>query len=145
MKTYQVKSADLKHNWHLIDAEGRILGRLATDAVKLLMGKNKPDYTPHADMGDYVVVTNAAKVKISGNKDKQKVYQKHSGYPGGFKAVKYEKVITEQPAKVIELAVRRMLPNNRLRKLRMNRLKVFAGAQHNYVDKFENNHGKKDN
>lgn len=143
MKTYQAKKSEIEHNWHLIDAKDSILGRLSSDTVKLLMGKNKVNYTPHMDMGDFVVVINAAKIKLSGKKDKQKVYQKHSGYPGGFKEVKFEKLISEQPEKVIEIAVKRMLPDNRLRKFRMNRLKVFAGSDHLFADKFQNN-GKKD-
>lgn len=137
MKTYQPKHKDIKRNWHLIDAKDQVLGRMSTEIVKLLMGKHKPTYSNHMDMGDYVVVVNAEKVVVTGNKRKQKVYQKHSGYPGGFKEVSFEKMITEQPARVIELAVRRMLPDNRLRDKRMRRLKVFAGDKHPYNKKFE--------
>lgn len=144
MKTHQAKKADIDHNWHLLDAKDKILGRLSSDIVKLLMGKNKTNYTTHMDMGDFVVVVNASKIRLSGKKDKQKVYQKHSGFPGGFKEIKFEKLINEQPAKVIELAVKRMLPDNRLRKNRMNRLKVFAGNDHAFTDKFENKNDKKD-
>jgi large subunit ribosomal protein L13 len=136
MKTYQPKHKDIKRNWHMIDAEDEILGRMSTKLATLLMGKHKPTYSDHMDMGDYVVVINAQKVKVTGKKRKQKVYQKHSGYPGGFKEVSFEKMITEHPERVIELAVSRMLPGNRLRDKRMRRLKVFAGASHPYKAKF---------
>jgi len=132
MKTYQPKDKDVKRNWHLIDAKGAILGRTATKIAVLLMGKHKPTYANHMDMGDYVVVINAQKVEVTGRKRKQKVYQKHSGYPGGFKEVSFEKMITENPERVIELAVKRMLPENRLRQDRMRRLKIFAGEKHSY-------------
>jgi large subunit ribosomal protein L13 len=137
MKTYQPKHKDIKRNWHMIDAKDEVLGRMSTQIVKLLMGKHKPIYSDHMDMGDYVVVLNAQKVKVTGKKRKQKVYQKHSGYPGGFKEISFEKMITEHPERVIELAVSRMLPGNRLRDKRMRRLKVFAGADHSYKNKFE--------
>ncbi len=137
MKTYQPKHKDIKRNWHMIDAEDEVLGRMSTKLATLLMGKHKPTYSDHMDMGDYVVVINAQKVKVTGKKRKQKVYQKHSGYPGGFKEVAFEKMITEHPERVIELAVSRMLPGNRLRDKRMRRLKVFAGASHSYKNKFE--------
>ncbi len=137
MKTYQPKHKDIKRNWHMIDAEDEVLGRMSTKLATLLMGKHKPTYSDHMDMGDYVVVINAQKVKVTGKKRKQKVYQKHSGYPGGFKEVSFEKMITEHPERVIELAVSRMLPGNRLRDKRMRRLKVFAGADHTFKNKFE--------
>jgi large subunit ribosomal protein L13 len=138
MKTYQPKQKDIKRNWHLIDAKGAILGRTATKIAGLLMGKHKPTYSNHMDMGDYVVVINAEKIEVTGRKRKQKVYQKHSGYPGGFKEISFEKMVTEHPARVIELAVQRMLPDNRLRQERMRRLKVFAGEKHPYTKKLEN-------
>lgn len=137
MKTYQPKHKDIKRDWHMIDAKDKILGRMSTNLATLLMGKHKPIYSDHMDMGDYVVVVNAQKVRVTGKKRKQKVYQKHSGYPGGFKEVSFEKMITEHPERVIELAVSRMLPGNRLRDKRMRRLKVFAGADHTYKNKFE--------
>lgn len=137
MKTYQPKHKDIKRNWHMIDVDDEVLGRVSTKIVTLLMGKHKPTYSDHMDMGDYVVVINAQKVKVTGKKRKQKVYQKHSGYPGGFKEVSFEKMITEHPERVIELAVSRMLPGNRLRDKRMRRLKVFAGADHTFKNKFE--------
>jgi large subunit ribosomal protein L13 len=137
MKTYQPKHKDIKRNWHMIDVKDEVLGRMSTKIATLLMGKHKPTYSDHMDMGDYVVVTNAQKVKVTGKKRKQKVYQKHSGYPGGFKEISFEKMITEHPERVIELAVSRMLPGNRLRDKRMRRLKVFAGADHAFKNKFE--------
>jgi len=137
MKTYQPKRKDIKREWHIIDAKGEVLGRMATRIVKLLMGKQKVNYSNNIDMGDYVVVINVSKVKLTGRKSKQKVYRKHSGYPGGFKEVKYSKMALEQPERVIELAVKRMLPDNRLRRDRMTRLRVFAGEKHSYENKFK--------
>ena len=136
-KTYQPKHKDISRNWHMIDVDGEVLGRMSTQITTLLMGKHKPTYSNHMDMGDYVVVVNAQKVKVTGKKRKQKVYRSHSGYPGGFKEVSFEKMITEHPERVIELAVSRMLPNNRLRQKRMRRLKVSAGADHAFKSKFE--------
>lgn len=137
MRTYQPKLSEIKRDWHLIDAEGKVLGRLATHVSNLLMGKHKVRYSSHMDMGDNVVVVNAGKVEVTGKKEKQKVYYRHSGYPGGFKEIAYSKLKKEQPAKIIELAVKRMLPTNRLKGQRMRRLKVFAGEKHQYKDKFQ--------
>ena len=137
MKTYQPKKKDVKRNWHLVDADGEILGRMATAIVKLLMGKHKVNYANHMDMGDYVVVINASKVKLSGRKEKQKVYQKHSGYPGGFKEIKYSKMSLERPTRVVELAVKRMLPDNRLRRDRMTRLRIFKDEKHPFNKKLK--------
>lgn len=136
MKTYQPKHKDIKREWHLINAEGQILGRIATQMAKLLVGKHKPNYATHMDMGDYVVVINAEKVDLTGRKKKQKVYRRHSGYPGGFKEISFEKMISERPERVIELAVSGMLPGNRLKKKRMRRLKVVAGSKNPYEAKF---------
>jgi large subunit ribosomal protein L13 len=129
MKTYQPKQKEIKRKQQVVDAEGRVLGRLATEIAGLLMGKHKATYSRHMDMGDWVVVVNAKKVKVTGRKSKQKVYYKHSGYPGGFKEVKFEKLKKERPERIIELAVKRMLPKNRLQSKRMARLKVFAGEK----------------
>ena len=137
MRTYQPKAKEVKRDWHLVDASGKILGRMASGIVKFLMGKHKVIYAPHMDAGDYVVVINADKVEVSGKKEKQKVYYQHSGYPGGFKEVAYSKLKKEQPAKIIQLAIKRMLPSNRLRDKRMARLKVFAGEKNPYKDKFK--------
>jgi len=136
MRTYQPRHKDIKRDWHLVDAKGQILGRMASDIVKLLMGKHKVIYAPHLDMGDYVVVKNAGKIEVTGKKEKQKVYYRHSGYPGGFKEIAYAKLKKEQPEKLVEFAVKRMLPrSNRLKAKRMRRLKIIAGEKHPYADK----------
>lgn len=137
MKTYQPKQKEVKREWHLINAKSQILGRMASDIVKYLTGKHKVNYVPHLDMGDYVVVLNAEKVKVTGRKEKQKIYYRHSGYPGGFKEIAYQKLKKEQPEKIIQLAVKRMLPGNRLRDKRMVRLKVVVGEKNPYKDKFK--------
>ena len=137
MKTYQAKKKDIQRNWHLFDAAEKPLGRLASEIATHLIGKNKVKYTSHLDMGDYVVVVNASQVKVTGNKRKQKLYRSHSGYLGGLKEVKFEKWLEEQPEKIIEHAVSGMLPRNRLHSPRMRRLKVFAGSEHKYEDKFK--------
>ena len=136
VKTYQPKKKDIKRAWHLVDLKDEILGRAASKIAHLLMGKNKVNYAPHMDMGDYVVVVNAKSVALSGRKKKQKVYRSHSGYPGGFKEVKFEKLIKEKPERIIEYAVSGMLPKNRLHAKRLKRLKIFSGGKHKYEDKF---------
>lgn len=136
MKTYQPKHKDVKRDWHLIDAKEKILGRLSTQVTGLLMGKHKPKFSKHMDMGDYVVLVNAKDITLTGKKRKQKVYYRHSGFPGGFREIKFEKMISEKPTEVIKLAVKRMLPNNRLRRDRMTRLRVFADEKHPYKNKF---------
>jgi large subunit ribosomal protein L13 len=128
-KTHQPKAKEVKRERHLVDAQDRVLGRMATEIASLLMGKHKVNYVPHLDMGDFVVVANADQVRVTGKKEKQKVYYKHSGYPGGFKEVAYSKLKKENPQKIIELAVRRMLPDNRLRDKRMARLKFENGKK----------------
>jgi large subunit ribosomal protein L13 len=136
--TYQPKKKEVKRAWQLLDAKDQVLGRLATQIATMLMGKHKPTYSAHMDSGDYVVVTNAKEVKVTGNKFRDKQYISHSGYPGGFKSYSYEKVFTEHPERVIEYAVYGMLPDNRLRDQRMARLKVFGGEQTKYMDKINN-------
>jgi len=137
IKTYQAKQKDIKRNWHLIDAKGRILGRLATEIASLLVGKAKVNYTPHMDMGDFVVVLNAEKIELSGKKLDQKKYFRHSGYPGGFKEIKVSKLLSEQPKKVIEYAVGGMLPDNKLKGKRIRRLWVIVGDKNPYAAKFK--------
>ncbi len=134
-KTYHLKSKEIARKWHLIDAKGEVLGRLATRAATFLMGKNKADYSPHLDTGDSVVVFNCEKVALTGKKDKQKVYRRHSGYPGGFKEISFEKMIKENPAFVIRHSVSGMLPDNRLKANRLKRLKVFAGDSDPFIEK----------
>ncbi len=135
MKTFQPKGKNIKRNWHLIDAKEEVLGRLSSKAANLLTGKGKPTYSAHIDSGDYVVVINAEKVNLTGKKSEQKVYRSHSGYPGGFKEVSFEKMITEHPERVIQHAVGGMLPDNRLKKDRMLRLKVVVGEKNPYESK----------
>lgn len=136
-KTYQPKVAEIKRNWHLIDAKAEVLGRLATKIATLLIGKHKADYSAHLDSGDFVVVINADKVTLTGKKTSQKRYYRHSGYPGGFKEISFEKMFSEKPARVIQLAVSGMLPDNRLKKGRMGRLKVTSGDHNPYQNRFE--------
>src|SRR3989304_568810 len=143
-KTYQPKVKEMKRAWHLIDAKGQILGRLATKVATLLIGKHKADYSAHLDSGDYVVVVNAEKVELTGKKALQKKYYSHSGYPGGFKEVSFEKLFSEKPQRVIEHAVSGMLPDNRLKRSRMQRLKVFTKEQNPYRAKFEGVENAKD-
>ncbi len=130
MKTYSTKASDLNPAWHVIDASGRTLGRLATEVATLLMGKHKPIYTPHLNTGDFVVVLNAAKVRVTGRKAEQKIYYRHSGYPGGLKSVTFDKMMETHPTRVIEHAVKGMLPHNRLGRDRLRRLKVYVGDVH---------------
>jgi large subunit ribosomal protein L13 len=130
MKTYTVKSSDIEPQWHVIDASGRTLGRLATEVATLLMGKHKPIYTPHLNTGDFVVVTNAAKVRVTGKKAQQKVYYRHSGYPGGFRSTTFNRMMETHPTRAIEYAVKGMLPNNRLGRDMLKRLKVYSGDTH---------------
>jgi len=130
MKTYATKASDIKREWHVIDASGEILGRLATQVAGLLMGKHKPLFCRNLDIGDFVVIINADKVRVTGNKPKQKMYYRHSGYPGGLKSISLEKMMQTHPTRVIEHAVKGMLPKNRLNASMMKRLKVYAGDTH---------------
>lgn len=136
MKTYQPKEKDIKRNWHLIDADGKVLGRLSTQIAQLLIGKHKVNYATHMDMGDNVVVINASKVILTGKKAADKVYFSHSGYPGGLKEVKYTKLMKDNPSEVITRAVTGMLPKNRTQKKRLARLKVYPGSNHKYKQMF---------
>ena len=137
MKTFQPTAKEIKREWHLIDAKDEILGRLSTKIAKLLMGKDKPTFSRHMDSGDFVVVVNAEKIMVSGRKASQKVYQSHSGYPGGFKEKTYSMVMEKNPERIIEHAVKGMLPDNRLKKGRMLRLKVVAGDKNPYEKEFK--------
>jgi large subunit ribosomal protein L13 len=138
-KTYQPKQDDVVRNWHLLDAKGEVLGRLSTKIATYLMGKHKPSYSQHMDSGDYVVVVNSEKVELTGKKKEQKTYKSHSGYPGGFKEVSFERLSKKDPSRIIEFAVYGMLPDNRLRSIRMSRLHVFKGEKHKYESKFNKN------
>ena len=130
LKPYNPSRSDLKHYWHVVDADGQTLGRMATDIAVKLMGKHRPDYVPHMLSGDFVVVVNASKVRVSGKKAEQKKYRRHSGYPGNLKEVPYARVMERAPERIIEHAVRGMLPKNKLGKKAIRRLKVYSGAEH---------------
>ncbi|MFC1939405.1 50S ribosomal protein L13 [Chloroflexota bacterium] len=130
MKTYSPKASDIEREWHVIDASEKVLGKLATEVAGLLMGKHKPTFCRHLDMGDFVVVINAEKVSVTGNKTKQKLYYRHSGYPGGLKSITLERMMQTYPTRVIEQAVKGMLPHNRLGAQMMKKLRVYAGDAH---------------
>lgn len=142
MKTYVTKISDIERQWHLVDASDEVLGRLATRIAGLLTGKGKPIYTPNLDTGDFVVVINAEKVRVTGNKEKQKLYYRHSGYPGGLKSISLENLLQTQPTRVIEYAVKGMLPHNRLGRAMLKKLKVYAGSDHPYSAQIEASRAK---
>ena len=129
-QTYSAKAGDVAKEWRIVDAEGVSLGRLASDIAVVLMGKHRPEYTPHVDCGDYVIVTNATKVGLTGKKAEQKFEKRYTGYPGGLKLRSYGQLREERPERLVELAVRRMLPKNRLGRQMLKKLKVYPGAEH---------------
>jgi len=133
MKTYATKPSDIERQWHVIDASGKVLGRLATQVASLLMGKHKPIFSRNLDTGDFVIVINADKVRLTGNKAKQKVYYRHSGYPGGLKTITFEKMMQTNPTQVIEHAVKGMLPHNRLGAKMFKKLRVYTGDTHPHL------------
>ncbi len=133
MKTYSTKASDIKREWHVFDASDRILGKLATQAASLLMGKHKPMFTRNLDTGDFVVIINADKVRVTGNKAKQKLYYRHSGYPGGLKSISLEKMMQTNPTRVIEYAIKGMLPHTRLGASMLKKLKVYIGDSHPHL------------
>ncbi len=126
------KASEVDRRWYLVDAEGKVLGRLATEIASILRGKNKPEYTPHMDMGDFVVVVNADKVVLTGKKEQQKLYRRHTGYPSGLREVPYERMMEKHPERVLEKAVRGMLPKNSLGRAMFRKLKVYAGPNHKH-------------
>jgi large subunit ribosomal protein L13 len=130
MKTYSVKAGEIEHAWFVVDAGDKILGRVATEIARVLRGKHKPTYTPHLDTGDYVVVINADRVRLSGAKADQKTYFKHTGYMGGERFIPFREMVAKHPERVIELAVKGMLPKNALGRQMRKKLKVYAGAEH---------------
>jgi large subunit ribosomal protein L13 len=130
MKTYQAKKEEIEHKWYLVNANGKVLGRLATELVNLLRGKNKPTYTPHLDTGDFVIVVNAGKVTLTGKKMKDKIYYHHTGYPGGIKEINAHKLLAKKPTEMIRIAVKGMLPKNSLGRQMIRKLKVYAGPDH---------------
>ena len=137
MKTYSVKANEIKRDRHIIDAKGKVLGKLATEVARLLMSKHKPIFSRHLDTGDFVVIINAAKVDVSGNKEKQKLYHRHSGYPGSLKSITLEEMLKKKPERVVEHAVKGMLPKNRLGNAMIKKLKVYAGDSHPHLAKVE--------
>ena len=130
MRTYSPKPGEIERQWHVIDASDVVLGRLATHAATLLRGKHKPTFAPHVDTGDFVIVINASKIALTGNKRATKMAYRHSGYPGGLKQVSYDELLTKRPDRAVELAVKGMLPHNRLGRKLIGKLKVYAGAEH---------------
>ncbi|MHC4792650.1 MAG: 50S ribosomal protein L13 [Planctomycetota bacterium] len=132
MKSFMAKKGELEPKWMLVDADGAVLGRMASKIAPILMGKNKPTYTPHVETGDYVVVVNAEKVRVTGKKAKDKEYDYYTHYPGGRKFVSFADMMAKRPEKVIELAVSRMLPKNKLRRKMLKKLKVYRGPEHDH-------------
>jgi len=132
MKTRFVRKEDVDRKWYVIDAEGQVLGRLAVEIARRLRGKHKATYTPHIDTGDYVIVVNADKVRLTGNKLEQKLYYRHTGYPGGLKTITAKALLQRKPERVLEIAVKGMLPKNRLGRRMLKKLKVYAGSEHSH-------------
>lgn len=130
MKTHSTRPQDAQHDWYVVDAEGRTLGRLASEIAKRLRGKHKAEYTPHVDAGDYIVVVNAEKVRVTGDKERDKTYYRHSGYPGGLKAVSLGALRAAHPERLLANAVRGMMPRNALGRAMLRKLKVYAGPSH---------------
>ncbi len=130
MKTISAKPETVKRDWYIVDAEGKTLGRMAAEIAHRLRGKHKPEYTPHVDTGDYIVVINAEKVRVTGNKAKDKMYHSHTGYPGGLKSISFEKLIDKAPERVIQSAVKGMLPKGPLGRAMFKKMKVYAGESH---------------
>ena len=133
MKTYRTKVSDIERQWHVIDASGKVLGRLATQVASLLMGKHKPTFSRNLDTGDFVVVINAEKVRVTGNKAKEKLYYRHSGYPGGLKSISLERMMQTKPTRAIEYAVKGMIPHTKLGAQMIKKLKVYAGDTHPHL------------
>lgn len=133
MKTFSAKPETVKRDWYVVDAAGKTLGRLATEVARRLRGKHKPEYTPHVDTGDYIVIINAEKVAVTGNKATDKMYHSHTGFPGGIKSISFDKLIQKKPELVIEKAVKGMLPKNPLGRAMYRKLKVYAGSEHKHT------------
>ena len=132
MKTFSAKPAEVKRDWYLIDATDKTLGRMATEIARRLRGKHKAEYTPHVDTGDYIVVVNVEKVRVTGNKTQDKMYYHHTGFPGGIKEASFDKMIEKHPERVLEIAVKGMLPKNPLGRAMYRKLKVYAGPEHKH-------------
>lgn len=132
MKSYVAKAEDIQRKWYVVDATDKVLGRLASEIAAVLRGKNKPIFTPNIDTGDYVIVINADKVRVTGNKTEQKLYRHHTGFSGGLKSISYKELMDKKPEKAIEMAVKGMLPHNKLGRQMYKKLKVYAGPNHNH-------------
>ena len=130
MKSYMARPLEVERKWYVIDADGETLGRLATGIARILRGKNKPQYTPHVDVGDFVVVVNADRVVVTGKKAEQKVYRRHSGYPGGMRETSYGRMIERMPTEILRKAVYGMMPKTRLARQQLRKLKIYAGPEH---------------
>ena len=130
MKSYMANAQNIERKWYIVDAEGMVLGRLASELAMILSGKRKPVYTPHVDTGDYVIVLNADKIKLTGNKWQNKNHWYHTGYPGGAKEIKYADLVKRDPTKIVRLAVKGMLPKNSMGRAMIKKLKLFAGTEH---------------
>jgi len=133
MKTFTATPSTITRDWYVVDAEGKTLGRIATEIALRLRGKHKPEYTPHMDTGDYIIVVNAEKVQVTGNKGQGKMYYSHSGYPGGIKEINFDDLEAKKPEMIIEKAVKGMLPRGPLGRAMFRKLKVYAGAEHNHA------------
>jgi len=133
MKTFSAKPAEVRRDWYVVDATGKTLGRLSTEIARRLRGKHKPEYTPHVDTGDYIVVVNAEKLRVTGNKLKDKMYYHHTGYIGNLKSVSLEKMLDETPERVLQFAVKGMLPRGPLGRQMLSKLRVFAGPSHSHA------------
>ena len=131
--TYMAKPQEIERKWYVIDAEGKTLGRLASEAASILRGKNKPVFTPHMDTGDYVIIINAEKVEVTGKKRKEKIYKRHTGYPGGLREITFEKLQAKDPEEIIRHAVKGMMPNGKLGRQMYKKLKVYAGPEHRHA------------
>jgi large subunit ribosomal protein L13 len=132
MKTFSAKPAEVQRDWYVVDADGKTLGRLATEIARRLRGKHKPEYTPHVDTGDYIVVINADKVRVTGRKRDDKVYYRHTGHPGGMKQITFGQLMERAPERAIQTAVKGMLPKNPLGRAMLGKLKVYAGGEHRH-------------
>ena len=130
MKSYMARPLEVERRWYVVDAEGQTLGRLAAEIARVLRGKSKPQYTPHVDTGDFVVVVNAERIVVTGRKAEQKVYRRHSGYPGGLKTTSYEQLLERQPTEILRKAVKGMMPKTRLARQQLRKLKIYAGPEH---------------
>ena len=133
MKTFSAKPAEVRRDWYVVDASGKTLGRLSTEIARRLRGKHKPEYTPHVDTGDYIVVVNAEKIRVTGNKRKDKMYYRHTGYIGNLKSISLEKLLDQAPERALQHAVKGMLPRGPLGRKMLGKLRIYAGPEHNHA------------